>query len=143
MGHKAKIMKCQNTMKINGTEKQTQQSNSRRNFLKTGGIAALGMTLPLNLSFALSASARKLRVGIVGGRFGCSFQFHEHPNCIVEAVSDLRPERRDNLMRTYKCSKSYNSLEELVKDKNIDAVAVFTEGPNHVKHVLECLKHVG
>lgn len=27
-------------------------------------------------------------------------------------------------------------LKELVKDKNIDAVAVFTEGPNHGKHVL-------
>ena len=44
-------------------------------------------------------------------------------------------------MKTYKCSKSFSALEALVKDKNIDAVAVFTEGPNHVKHVLECLKH--
>ncbi|MCK5456536.1 MAG: hypothetical protein KAI45_05360, partial [Melioribacteraceae bacterium] len=70
-------------------------------------IAALGMTLPLDQSFALSTSAKKLRVGIVGGRFGCSFQFHEHPNCIVEAVSDLRPERREKLMNTYKCSRSY------------------------------------
>ena len=122
-------------------KEQTQQNKSRRDFLKMGSMAALGMTLPLNQSFALSTSAKKLRVGIVGGRFGCSFQFHEHPNCIVEAVSDLRPERRTKLMETYKCSKSYNSLEELVKDKNIDAVAVFTEGPNHVKHVLECLKH--
>ena len=122
-------------------KEQTQQNKSRRDFLKMGSMAALGMTLPLNQSFALSTSAKNLRVGIVGGRFGCSFQFHEHPNCIVEAVSDLRPERRNKLIETYKCSKSYNSLEELVKDKHIDAVAVFTEGPNHVKHVLECLKH--
>ncbi len=120
---------------------QMKQNYSRRNFMKTGSIAALGMTLPLNQALAWSPSAKKLRVGIVGGGFGCSFQFHEHPNCIVEAVSDLRPERRQALMNTYSCSKSYNSLEEMVQDKMIDAVAVFTEGPNHVKHVLECLKH--
>jgi predicted dehydrogenase len=104
-------------------------------------MAAMGMTIPFSQSLAFSAPAKKLKIGIVGGRFGRSFQFHEHPNCMVEAVSDLRPERRTGLMETYGCSKSYNSLEDLVKDKNIDAVAVFTEGPNHVKHVLECLRH--
>jgi predicted dehydrogenase len=121
--------------------KSSPQNKSRRDFIKTSGVAALGMSLPISHTFAQSAKRKKLRIGIVGGRFGCSFQFHEHPNCKVEAVSDLRSERREKLMKTYKCSKSYNSLEELVKDKNIDAVAVFTEGPNHVKHVLECLKH--
>jgi len=45
------------------------------------------------------------------------------------------------LMKTYKCSKSYDSLEELVKDGKIDAVAIFTEAPNHVKHVIEVMKH--
>lgn len=120
---------------------QTKNNRSRRDFLKLGSTAAIGMSLPLNQSIITSVSDTKLKMGIVGGRFGCSFQFHEHPNCIVEAVSDLRPERRRKLMETYRCSKSFNSLEELVKDKNIDAVGVFTEGPNHVKHVLECLKH--
>ncbi len=114
---------------------------SRRDFLKQGGIAALGISLSANPSFAVNTAPKKLRIGIVGGRFGASFFFHEHPDCIVQAVSDLRPERREHLMKTYNCSKSYNSLEELVKDKDIDAVGVFTEGPNHVKHVLECLKH--
>jgi predicted dehydrogenase len=116
-------------------------NSSRRNFVKQGSIASLGLSLPVNNVLGFTANNKKLRVGIVGGRFGCSFQFHEHPDCIVEAVSDLRPERREKLMKVYKCSKSYESLELLVKDKNIDAVAVFTEGPNHVKHVLECLKH--
>ncbi len=114
---------------------------SRRDFLKQGGIAALGISLSANPSFAVNTAPKKLRIGIVGGRFGASFFFHEHPDCVVEAVSDLRPERREHLMKTYNCSKSYNSLEELVKDKEIDAVGVFTEGPNHVKHVLECLNH--
>ena len=113
-------------------------NTSRRDFMKKSGLAVLGLNLAAR---TISSAPKKLRIGIVGGRFGCSFQFHEHPDCIVEAVSDLRPERREKLMQTYHCSKSYNSLEELVKDKNIDAVGIFTEGPNHVKHALECLKH--
>ncbi|XOV93806.1 MAG: Gfo/Idh/MocA family protein [Bacteroidota bacterium] len=126
---------------MNSNNEQNQHDPKRRDFLKFGSAAAIGMTLPWNTSLASPPPQKKLRIGIVGGRFGCSFQFHEHPDCIVEAVSDLRPERREALMKTYQCSKSYPSLEELVKDKNIDAVAVFTEGPNHCKHVIECLNH--
>ena len=125
----------------NTPSKQDQTNRSRREFIKQGSIAALGLSLSANNVFGFSTSAKKLRIGIVGGRFGAQFQFHEHPDCIVEAVSDLRPERRNKLMEVYSCSKSYESLEVLVKDKNIDAVGIFTEGPNHVKHVLECLKH--
>ncbi len=121
--------------------KKSLTKSSRRDFVKQGSIAALGISLTPNTVFGFSSSTKKLRIGIVGGRFGTQFQFHEHPDCIVEAVSDLRPERRKNLMNVYNCTKSYESLELLVKDKNVDAVGVFTEGPNHVKHVLECLKH--
>ena len=87
------------------------------------------------LSFPQSAPA-KIRIGIVGGNFGRSFYFHEHPDCVVEAVSDLRPERRTALMETYRCPKSYESLEELILDRNVDAVAIFTPAPDHVRHVV-------
>jgi len=125
----------------NKLSKKNFIKSSRRDFVKQGSVAALGISLSTNPVFGFSSSTEKLRIGIVGGRFGTQFQFHEHPDCIVEAVSDLRPERRKKLMEVYNCSKSYESLELLVKDRNIDAVGVFTEGPNHVKHVLECLKH--
>lgn len=115
---------------------------SRRGFLGTS--AALAATAGVAAAQRLTAAntaPKKIRIGVVGGGFGCSFQWHEHPDCIVEAVSDLRPERRDNLMKTYRCKKSYDSLEKLVLDPRIDAVAVFTEGPNHVKHVGEAMRH--
>lgn len=122
-----------------------RDSFSRRDFLWTGAVAAGAMALP-RASWAASFSYdKKLRIGIVGGRFGASFQFHEHPGCIVEAVSDLRPERRDRLMKTYGCEKSHESLETLILDPAIDAVGVFTEAPNHVPHciaALEAGKHV-
>ena len=80
-------------------------------------------------------------MGIVGGGFGASFQWHEHPDCVVQAVSDLREDRRQNLAKVYSPKTVYNSLEELVLDGDIDAVAVFTEGPNHVKHTELAMKH--
>ena len=76
----------------------------------------------------------------MGGNFGRSFYFHEHPDCVVEAVSDLRPERRQALMETYRCPRSYGSLEELILDKNVDAVAIFIPAPDHVRHAVAALK---
>ena len=116
-------------------------SITRRSFVKKNSLALAGLTMVSRPSVAAANAPKKIRIGVVGGGFGRSFQWHEHPDCIVEAVSDLRPERKQQLMETYNCSKSYNSLEELVKDKNIDAVGIYTEGPNHVKHVVEAMKH--
>jgi predicted dehydrogenase len=90
---------------------------------------------------AIDTAPKKVRMGVVGGGFGCDFQWHEHPDCLVEAVSDLRPERRERLTKRYNCDKAYNSLEELVKDPKVDAVAIFTDGPLHVQHVVEAMKH--
>ena len=126
----------------------------RRTFLSlTGGASA---ALILNTSYQAPTSSavpvtynsavyNKVRIAIVGGRFGASFQFHEHPDCIVEAVSDLIPDRRERLMKVYKCSKSYPSLKTLLKDKAVDAVFLATPAPDHANHVIETLnagKHV-
>lgn len=118
---------------------------SRREFLVTTGAAVAGAALIGRNVMAQSAWVndkpdRKIRMGVVGGGFGCSFYWHKHPNSIVEAVSDLRPERRENLKSVFKCDKAYDSLEELIKDKNVEAVAVFTGAPDHVRHVVACLK---
>lgn len=97
------------------------------------------------LAAPVLASDRRLSVGVVGGGFGTSFQFHEHPNSVVEAVSDLRADRRELLQKTYACPKAYNSLSELLIDQKVEAVALFTPAPLHVRHALECFqagKHV-
>lgn len=112
----------------------------RRNFIKLAGAGAVSLIAPRFLFAADNAAANAVRIGIVGGRFGLSFYFHEHPNCIVEAVSDLREDRRTKLMETYQCKKSYPSLNELLKDKNVQAVFLATPAPDHVKHSIACLK---
>ena len=120
--------------------RECSDASTRRSFVKQAAASATGFALSSRFGFVQQTSDRKIRIGVVGGNFGSSFFFHEHPNCIVEAVSDLRPERRDLLMKVYKCPKSYESLEKLILDKSIEAVMVATPGPDHVRHVVACLK---
>jgi predicted dehydrogenase len=120
--------------------------STRRDFLRRS--TWLGATLaasPLFGQTPFSVPARKVRVGIVGGRFGLGFQFHEHPDCVVEAVAELRPERLAALQKAYKCAKGYPSLEAMLKDHRVEAVFLATPAPDHVRHTLLCLaegKHV-
>jgi len=89
-------------------------------------------------------SERKLRVGLVGYgvcQFAAQFDFEKHPNVEVVAVSDLIPERCAKLAEVTKCNKTYPSLEELVKDNNIEAVFVATDAPSHARHCMEVLNH--
>src|ERR1041385_2722085 len=115
-------------------------TQNRREFLRATGAATAGVMLASQYAYAAEPTRRKIRMGVVGGNFGNAFFWHEHPDCVVEAVSDLIPARRERLMKTYKCSKSYESLEKLILDKNIDAVAIFTPAPDHVRHVVAALK---
>ncbi|HNR31881.1 MAG TPA: Gfo/Idh/MocA family oxidoreductase [Candidatus Hydrogenedentes bacterium] len=119
----------------------------RRGFLASGaallaaGALAAQSLEELALPEWTSRADKKVRIGVVGGRFGLSFHWHEHPNCIVEAVSDLIPDRRAQLQGRYECEKAYESLEKLVLDPKIDAVAVFTPAPDHARHVKLCMDH--
>jgi len=137
---------------------ERKEHQSRRTFLNklsagTAGVAVSGLSVSgkdkdnpptgtkRNHDLWKQTSDTKIRMGIVGGGFGTSFFWHQHPNCIVEAVSDLQEERKKKLMEVYRCNKSYNSLEELVKDDKVDAVGVFTDAPSHGRHIVEVLKH--
>jgi len=124
-------------------EQPDDRSVSRRNFLSAGGATAVatGLGGRLQPAFAAEQPRRKVPVGIAGGNFGATFQFHEHPDCIVEAVTDLIPSRRERLMKTYRCEKSYESLEKMVLDDRLDAIAIFTDGPLHTKHVELAMQH--
>jgi predicted dehydrogenase len=89
-------------------------------------------------------SDRKIRVGIVGYgvcRFGAAFSFQDHPNVEVVAVSDLFPDRCAALAQACRCEKTYPSLEEMVKDDQIEAIFVATDAPSHARHCIDVLKH--
>lgn len=118
-----------------------QMDFTRRDFIKHSGYALAGTMLASQGALAVNSAGKKVRIGVVGGGFGTSFQWHEHPDCIVQAVSDLRADRRKRLMQVYNCRTAYNSLEELVLAKDIDSVAIFTDGPLHVQHTIEAMKN--
>jgi hypothetical protein len=150
-------------------KKPFNQLPSRRRFLKlTGlGVAALGLQQfgckgggkpetpeieglanvveqPDSSKAWAPVSDRKIRVGLVGYgvcKFSAAFGFQNHPNVEVVAVSDLIPERCAELAKVTRCNKTYPSLEELVKDKSIDAVMISTDAPSHVRHTMEALKY--
>lgn len=136
--------RIQGTAMIRSPSRSDHQS-ARRKFFKTTGaaLASLGLSNPA----LAETKARPIRVGIAGGgSFGNQFHhFKDHPDCEVLAVTDLRPLRRARLMKTYRCEKAYRSLEEMVEDRRLDAVAIFTDGNLHVDHVvksMKCGKHV-
>ncbi len=119
---------------------------TRRGFIASvgAGVATLS-TRALAQTVRPRPTDRKIRIGVVGGNFGCAYHWHEDPNCVVEAVSDLVPERLAALQAKYGCSKTHASLEELILDDRIDAVAVYTGAPDHVRHCVAAMnrgKHV-
>lgn len=144
------------------------QLSSRRNFLKLTGLGAVALGLqqvgckeavkpapaiqglesvvekPDSAKVWVPVSDRKIRVGLVGYgvcKFSAAFGFQNHPNVEVVAVSDLIPERCAELAKVTRCKKTYPSLEELVKDKSIEAVMISTDAPSHAMHTIEALKH--
>jgi predicted dehydrogenase len=44
------------------------------------------------------------------------------------------------LAKACRCSKTYSSLEEMVKDDRIEAMFVATDAPSHARHSMEALK---
>lgn len=89
-------------------------------------------------------SDRRVRLGIVGHgvcQFGLAFDLQTHPNVELVAVSDLFPDRCADMARLAKCSKTYPSLEEMVKDDSIEAIYCATDAPAHAKHAILCLEH--
>ncbi|MCK3683965.1 Gfo/Idh/MocA family oxidoreductase [Maribellus sp. YY47] len=153
-----------------GKKKENDQTINRRNFIRLGGlgvgagligVSQIGCTsqkktdqpviqgfedtgVETSTKIWQPVSDRKIRVGLVGYgvcKFSAAFGFQNHPNVDVVAVSDLIPERCEALAKEVGCNKTYPSLEEMVKDDNIEAIFVATDAPNHARHCIEVLNH--
>ncbi len=114
----------------------------RRDFLAAGAAAAGAVTQSVQAQPRMPRyKTRKLvRIGVVGGGFGRQFYWHEHTNSKVTAVCDLREDRRELLKARYGCEVAYREFHDLIEDKNVDAVAVFTPAPLHVYMAVESMK---
>jgi predicted dehydrogenase len=112
-------------------------SMSRRSLLLSSGAAFGAAALQASGS---AQGGKPVRIGIVGGGFGSSFQWHLHPNAKVTAVCDIRPDRLDKLSTVYGCGNKYKTFREFLKHPELDAVGVFTPVPLHVWMALEAFK---
>ena len=104
---------------------------SRRSFL--WGLSA-------SAAYSQRSPAKPVRVGVVGGGFGSSFQWHLEPQAKVTAVCDIRPDRLQRLSEVYRCNTSYRSFRDLLKHPELDAVAVFTPAPLHAWMCIEAMR---
>ncbi len=98
------------------------------------GLAAAGATA------AARAAEKKVRIGIVGGRFGATFQWHLDPDCEVVAVCDIDPQRLKRLQEVYRCPNAYRNYREMLRHPGMNAVGVFTPAPLHAWMSIEAMK---
>ena len=91
------------------------------------------------------SQSKPVRIGVVGGRFGATFQWHLHPNATVAAVCDISKARLDTLSEVYRCGNQYDDFRRMLKHPGLDAVGVFTPTPSHAWMAAEAMnagKHV-
>jgi len=107
---------------------------TRRELLEGIALASAGAVRPAR------AAAKPVRIGIVGGRFGATFQWHLDPDCEVVAVCDIDPQRLRRLQEVYRCPNAYKSYREMLRHPGMNAVGVFTPAPLHAWMTIEAMK---
>jgi predicted dehydrogenase len=119
---------------------------SRRNFVKTTSVAAIGAPLILKSSLisGKTAASDKINLGIIGcGGLGNEnlFASAAHPDVVVVAACDVWKERLDPVVEKYKetCT-GYTDFRELIQHKGLDAVIIATPAHWHAIQAIEAAK---
>jgi predicted dehydrogenase len=84
-----------------------------------------------------------IHIGVIGyGYWGPNIvrNFMEAPGATVDAVSDVRPERLDQLRTRYPSIKTTTDPGDIFTDPNIDAICVVTPVSTHFELALKALK---
>jgi hypothetical protein len=123
---------------------QHTQLFGRREFLMAISVAAVGMSAASGV-FACTPSDKIVRIGVVSGNFGSTFQWHLDPNRKVTAVCDLREDRLEHMVRVYGAAAKHKDFRQSLQHPRLDGAAVFTPAPLHVwmaTKVMKAGKHV-
>jgi predicted dehydrogenase len=94
----------------------------------------------------MAQSNPKLRVAVVGLRFGASFVpiYRNHPDVAEVAICDMDPEKLKHHGDKHGVARRFSRLEEVLAAKDIDAVHIVTPMMFHADHapaVLDAGKH--
>ncbi len=119
---------------------------SRRQFVKTTSVAAIGAPLILKSSLikgnGITAASDKINLGIIGcGGLGKANlnATSAHPDIVVTAACDVWKERLDPIVEKYNC-KGYTDYRELLQHKGLDAVIIATPAHWHAIQAIEAAK---
>lgn len=86
-----------------------------------------------------------LQIGVIGcgaiGRGHIARINNSVPGATVVACSDYFRESADKAAATLSVPNVYDTGEELIAAKEVDAVLIASSDPSHAGYVLECLKH--
>jgi predicted dehydrogenase len=118
---------------------------TRRKFVKTTSVAAIGAPLILKSSLikgqGITAASDKINLGIIGcgglGKQNLNAATN-HPDVVVVAACDVWEERLDPIVEKYKdtCT-GYTDYRELLQHKGLDAVIIATPAHWHAIQAVE------
>lgn len=86
---------------------------------------------------------KKLNIAVIGaGIYGRNHldAYTSNPNVKLVAVCDLKKEITDQVAEEYKV-KTYNDIEEMLNNEEVDAVSVATPDPYHKDPVMAAIRH--
>src|SRR3954468_5537750 len=91
--------------------------------------------------------ANKVRVAIVGLGFGAEFIpiYQAHPDAEMYAICQRNEARLNGVGDQFGVAKRYGSYEEVIRDREVDAVHINSPIPDHAWmsiRALEAGKHV-
>jgi predicted dehydrogenase len=87
-------------------------------------------------------SDRKINIAIVGLGFGSEFIpiYQRHPNVNMYAICQRTKSKLDRIGKYFKVEKRYTDYDDLLKDKNVDAIHINTPIPDHGWQSIKALK---
>lgn len=96
----------------------------------------------------VTTAPETLGIGVIGcGYWGPNLlrNFHQNPDCRLRAVADLNPKRRAWALSQYPHIQATDSVDALIQDPGIQAIAIATPVQTHFELALKCLqagKHI-
>jgi len=124
---------------------KNKTSKSRRQFVKTASVAAIGAPIIVKSSVfggkGITAPSDKINLGIIGcgglGKANLS-ACAAHPDVVVTAACDVWKERLDPVVELHmKTCTGYTDYRDLLQHKGLDAVIIATPAHWHAIQAVE------
>lgn len=135
-------------MQISHEEDSMMTNETRRGFVKAAGAAAATFSIVSPQAVRGSQANSVMTLGLIGcGNRGMhvSGLFAKNENARVAAFNDIYEDRFQAAAQKYAGAKRFNSYDEMLADKSIDAILIATPAflhPEHFERAVKAKKHI-